>query len=507
MNKGSQPGNSGQRPAESVERRGLAKGNTRELPTGGTQRPRKVSRRLEGVREAARRDKTLRMTALLHHITLSQLHASFYALKRDAAPGVDGVTWAAYREGLPERLRDLWERIHKERYRAQASRRTWIPKESGGERKLGIASLEDKIVQHAVVTVLNAIYEEDFLGFSYGFRPGRDPHRALDALWVGLTERPIGWVLDVDVEGFFDHLRHDWLVRFLEHRIADKRVIRLIRKWLRAGVLEGECWVSSEEGSPQGAVVSPLLANAYLHYVFDLWVEQYRRRHARGAVTVVRYADDMVVGFQHRDEAEQFRQALEERLAKFGLRLNPDKTRLLQFGRFAAQRRKAAGLGKPETFTFQGFTHTCSRTRKGQFTIRRKTMAKRQGAKLQEVKRELRLRMHRPIPETGAWLRSVVMGYYRYFAVPNNLSSMLAFRHHIGYAWWRILKRRSQKARRRMSWERFWQIVDAWLPTPRIYHPWPNMRFRRHHPRQEPGAVIPHAGIRTGGARQLAFLP
>lgn len=507
MNKGSQPGSPGQRPAESVEQRGLAEGNTRELPTGGTQRPRKVSRGLEGVREAARRDKTLRMTALLHHISLSRLRASFFALKREAVAGVDGVTWAAYREGLPERLRELWERIHKGSYRAQPSRRTRIPKESGGERALGIAALEDKIVQHALVTVLNAIYEEDFLGFSYGFRPGRDPHRALDALWVGLTERPIGWVLDVDVEAFFDRLRHEWLVRFLEHRIADKRVIRLIRKWLRAGVLDGERWERPEEGSPQGAVVSPLLANVYLHYVFDLWVEQYRRRHARGAVVVVRYADDIALGFQHREEAEQFRQALEERLAKFGLRMNPDKTRLLEFGRFAAARRRAAGLGKPETFDFLGFTHMCSRTRKGKFTIRRKTTAKRQRRKLQALKRELRRRLHRPVPETGAWLRSVIRGYYGYFAVPYNLPTLSVFRYHVGYAWWRVLRRRSQKARRRLHWKCFWTVAGCWLPPPRVYHPWPPVRFRRHHPRQEPYAAIPHVRVCAGGAGQLAFLP
>jgi len=489
MNKGPQPGSPGRRPAESAERRGLAEGNTRGPPTGGTQRPRKVSRGLEGVREAARRDKRLRMTALLHHINLSQLRASFFALRREAAAGVDGVTWAAYREGLPERLRELWERIHKGSYRARPSRRTRIPKTSGGERALGIAALEDKIVQHALVTVLNAVYEEDFLGFSYGFRPGRDPHRALDALWVGLTERPIGWVLDVDLEAFFDHLQHDWLVRFLEHRIADKRVIRLIRKWLRAGVLDGERWERPEEGSPQGAVASPLLANVYLHYVFDLWVEQYRRRHARGAVVVVRYGDDIAMGFQHREEAERFRQALAERLAKFGLRMNPDKTRLLEFGRFAASRRRAAGLGKPETFDFLGLKHMCSRTHKGKFTIRRKSIAKRQRAKLQAVKRELRRRLHRPTPETGEWLRSVVLGHYRYFGVPYNMPSLLAFRHHVGYAWWRVLRRRSQKARRRLTWERFWHIAGPWLPPPRVYHPWPNVRFRRHHPRQEPYAV------------------
>lgn len=411
------------------------------------------------------------------------------------------MTWAVYQDGLAARLQDLHERIHTARYRALPNKRGYLPKEDGSQRKLGIAALEDKIVQHAWVTVLNAIYEVDFMGFSYGYRPGRDPHKALDALWVGLSERPIGWVLDMDIRGFFDCIQHDWLVRFVEHRIADKRIIRLARKWLRAGVLEKGRWEPSNEGSPQGAVASPLLANIYLHYVFDLWAAQWRRRHAKGAMVMVRYVDDIVAGFQHKAEAEQFLREVQARLKDFGLNLHPKKTRLIEFGRFAAANRAKRGKGKPDTFHFLGFTHCCATTRSGCFTIRRQTTAKRFRAKVQSLKHELRSRMHEPVPVTGKWLRSVLLGYYRYFAVPYNLRMLLTFRYLVGWAWWRVLKRRSQKARRRLTWEKFWRIAESWLPAPRVYHPWPNVRFRRPHPRQEPYAVAPHVRICTGGAR------
>ena len=500
MNKGKQPGETGQKLAESVEQRGLAEGNAQGLPTDGTLSPRKVSRGLLGVREAARRDRKLQFTALLHHIDVPLLRASFEALNRKATAGVDGVTWGAYREGLCERLEDLHNRIHKGQYRAQPSKRGRIAKEDGSERLLGIAALEDKIVQQAVVTVLNQIYEEDFMGFSYGFRPGRDPHGALDALWVGLTERPINWVLDMDIRGYFDHIQHDWLIRFLGYRIADKRVIRLIGKWLKAGVLDQGKWLSLSEGSPQGAVISPFLANVYLHYVFDLWSEHRRRKQTQGAMIVVRYADDIVVGFQHREEAEAFHRELVVRLNGFGLSLHPIKTRLIEFGRYALIRRKTTGKGKPETFDFLGFTHICSRSRRGVFTIRRKTIGKRLHAKLRAIKKELRCRMNESVPETGQWLRSVLQGYYHYFAVPNNLSALVSLRYQLGRAWLRMLRRRSQKARKHLSWEKFKRIQEYWLPKPRIYHPWPNVRFRRQHLRQEPGAVIPHAGICAGGA-------
>ena len=483
MNKGKQLGKTGQKLAESVEQRDLAEGNAQGSPTDGTLSPRKVSCGLLGVREAAYRDKNLRFTALLHHVTVQLLRESYMALKREAAPGVDGVTWRSYQDGMEDRLRSLHERIHKGTYRAQPSKRTRIPKEDGRERKLGIACLEDKIVQKAIVTVLNCIYEEDFKGFSYGFRPGRSQHQALDALYVGLTARPINWVLDLDIRGYFDNIQHDWLVRFLEHRIGDKRVIRLIRKWLRVGVLDEGQWLHTEAGSPQGAVISPLLSNIYLHYVFDLWAERWRRQQCRGAMIMVRYADDILTGHQRSEEAIRFQSELEERLKRFGLQLNPEKSRRIEFGRYATSNRARLGKDKPETFDFLGFTHICSRTRKGRFTIRRKTKAKRRRAKLQEIKTELRRRMHESVPETGKWLRSVLQGYYQYFAVPYNLKALISLRYQVARAWIRMLRRRSHKARKRMTWEKFKRISELWLPKPQVLHPWPNLRFCRYYPR------------------------
>jgi group II intron reverse transcriptase/maturase len=442
----------------------------------------------------------LQFTALLHHIDVSLLWESYEKLKRGAAPGVDGVRWTDYQDGLLGRLTDLHDRIHKGSYRALPSKRARIAKEDGSERKLGIAALEDKIVQQAVATVLNGVYEEDFVGFSYGFRPGRDQHQALDALYVGLTESPINWVVDLDIQGYFDHIQHDWMIRFLAHRIADKRVIRLIRKWLRAGVMEDGQWQSTEVGSAQGAVISPLLANIYLHYAFDLWVQQRRRKEVRGAMIVVRFADDIVAGFQHKDEAEAFLTEVADRLRQFGLNLHPGKSRQIEFGRHAAARRKAAGLDKPETFNFLGFTHIVTKTRNGRFVIRRRTIGKRQRRKLQELKRELRRRFQDPVPETGRWLRQVLQGYYRYFAVPYNLDALNQFRYEVSRAWLRALRRRSQKARKHLTWEKFKLIQGQWLPVPRIIHPWPNVRFRRRYPRQEPYAVMPHVRICAGGA-------
>ncbi len=488
MNRGNQPAGAGQKPTESVEQRGLAKGNIQRTPTAGTQGPGKVSRGLLGVREAARRDKRQQFTALLHHIDVSLLQESYEKLKRGAAPGVDGVRWKDYQEGYLERLKDLHNRIHKGSYRALPSKRARITKEDGSERKLGIAALEDKIVQQAVARVLKSIYEEDFVGFTYGFRPGRDQHQALDSLYVGLTERPINWVVDLDIRGYFDHIQHDWLVRFLEHRIRDKRIIRLIRKWLRAGVMEEGRWEATERGSPQGATISPILANIYLHYAFDLWAQQRRRKEVRGAMVLVRFADDIVAGFQHKEEAEDFMRELACRLKEFGLTLHPEKSRRIEFGRHAAARRKAAGLGKPETFTFLGFTHIAAKTRKGGFVIRRKTIGKRLRRKLQEIKRELKRRYQDPVPETGRWLRQVLQGYYRYFAVPYNLDCLNQFRYEICRIWLRTLRRRSQKARRTLTWEKFLVIPKYWLPMPRVLHPWPNVRFRRRYPRQEPYA-------------------
>jgi len=500
MNKGNQPSGDGQKLAEFVERRGLAEGNTRRAPTAETQGSGKVSCGLLGVREAAHRDKRLQFTALLHHIDVSLLLESYHKLKRGAAPGVDGVRWMDYQEGVLERLTDLHDRIHKGSYRALPSKRARIAKEDGSERKLGIAALEDKIVQQAVATVLNAIYEEDFVGFSYGFRPKRDQHQALDAVWVGLTECPINWVVDLDIQSYFDRIQQDWMVRFVEHRIADKRIIRLIRKWLRAGVMEDGHWQPTEEGSPQGAVISPLLANIYLHYAFDLWVQQRRWKEVRGSMIVVRFADDIVAGFQYEEEAEAFLADVADRLGRFGLNLHPGKSRRIEFGRYAAARRKAAGLGKPETFNFLGFTHITAETRNGRYVIRRRTIGKRQRRKLQEIKRELRRRFQDPVPETGRWLRQVLQGYYQYYAVPYNLDALNQFRYEVGRAWLRTLRRRSQKARRHLTWEKFKRIEKQWLPMPRNVHPWPNVRFRRRYPRQEPYAVMPHVRICTGGA-------
>ena len=468
--------------AEGVEGSSSTKGNTEEAYTCRTQGREHVSQGLRGVREAARRDKKQKFTALLHHVTTELLLESYNSLKRKAAPGVDGITWEQYGKGVEDRIRDLHDRVHRGAYRAQPSRRTYIPKADGRQRPLGIAALEDKIVQQAVVRVLNEIYEEDFLGFSYGFRPGRRPHDALDALWVGLKRRRVNWVLDLDVRGFFDNVSHEWLEKFIEHRNADRRILRLIQKWLKAGVSEEGEWKETKVGTPQGAVISPLLANIYLHHVFDLWVDQWRRKWAHGDMIVVRYADDAVLGFEHRREAEAFLEQLRERMRKFGLELHSEKTRLIEFGRYAESNRERKGGGKPETFDFLGFTHSCGKTWKGSwFTVRRQTAKKRLRSKLQAVKQELRKRWHERVSETGAWLRSVVQGYFNYHAVPGNFAALQAFRREVARMWLAALRRRSQRDRH--SWERFGAIVDRFLPSARILHPQPGARFDAMHPR------------------------
>jgi group II intron reverse transcriptase/maturase len=427
------------------------------------------------VREVARRDKEARFTALLHHVDLDRLRVAYWAIRPQAAPGVDGVTWKDYGQDLEANLRDLHQRVHRGSYQARPSRRAYIPKADGRLRPLGIAALEDKILQRAVVEVLNAVYEEDFAGFSYGFRPGRSPHDALDALAVGILRKKVNWVLDADIRDFFCRLDRAWLERFLEHRIADKRVLRLIGKWLSAGVIEDGSWSDTPEGAPQGASVSPLLANVYLHYVFDWWVRQWRSRQARGDMIVVRFADDFIAGFEHQGDAKQFLRDLRERLAKFGLELHPDKTRLIEFGRHAAQRRAARGLGKPETFDFLGFTHICGKGRSGSFWLRRHTVSKRLRAKLKAVKDQLKRRRHLPVPEQGRWLASVVRGHLAYYAVPGNARAINAFRIQIGRHWLRALRRRSQ--RHRLSWERMNRLIARWLPPIRILHPYPEVRF------------------------------
>jgi RNA-directed DNA polymerase len=461
--------------AEMVEGRGLPEGNTASKPRPGHSAGQGASSALDRVRRAAQKDKEARFTALLHHVDLDRLRTAYRALSPRAAAGVDGVTWQSYGQELEGNLGDLHARLHRGAYRARPSRRAYIPKADGRLRPLGIAALEDKIVQRAVVEVLNTVYEVDFLGFSYGFRPGCGQHDALDALAAGILKRNVNWVIDADIRDCFTGLDQSWLVRFLEHRIADRRVLRLIQKWLRAGVVEDGSWTASDEGAPQGASVSPLLANVYLHYVLDLWANQWRGRHAHGDVVIVRWADDFIVGFEHRDDAERFLADLHERFAQFALELNDEKTRLIEFGRHAARDRQARGLGRPETFNFLGFTHICGKTRKGRFMLKRKTIAKRMAAKLREVKADLMRRRHLPIPEQGRWLASVVRGHLAYYAVPGNIDMVVAFRTQATRHWYKALRRRSQRAR--LTWERMNRLSTRWLPPARIQHPWPDARF------------------------------
>jgi group II intron reverse transcriptase/maturase len=471
------PNKAGQPVAEGVEGRGLAKGNSLQQNASRTPSRTGASSALERVRQAAKGDKKMRFTALLHHIyNLETLRMAYFRLKKEAAPGVDGETWRHYGEDLESNLQNLSERLKRGAYRAKPVRRVYIPKADGRQRPLGVTALEDKVVQRAAVEVMNAIYETDFLGFSYGFRPGRSQHQALDALYAGLLTRKVSWVLDLDIKGFFDGISHAWLVKFVEHRVADRRVVRLIQKWLRAGVLEDGKHLRVEEGTPQGGSASPLLANVYLHYVFDLWVQVWRRKRAHGDVIVVRFADDIVLGFQVKSDAERFWAELTERFRKFALELHPEKTRLLEFGPFAAKNRKRRGEGKPETFNFLGFTHICAKKRSnGMFTVLRQTMRKRLQAKLNEVKTELRQRLHDPIPEVGQWLRSVVSGHIRYYGVPMNSPALNVFRFQVGWLWSRALARRSQTGR--VPLERMRRLVARWLPLAQIHHPYPLRRM------------------------------
>jgi group II intron reverse transcriptase/maturase len=457
-----------------------------------------VSQALERVRIAAGQRRKEKLTSLLHHVSPAMLRMAFHAIKRDAAPGVDGMTWENYEKDLDRRIDDLHTRVHAGAYRAQPSRRSYIPKEDGSKRPLAIAALEDKIVQRAVAAVLSAIYEEEFLGFSYGFRPGRSQHDALDALIVGIGTKKVNFILDADIRSFFTEVSQEWVVRFLEHRIGDRRIIRLVQKWLRAGILEDGEVTIEERGTGQGSVISPLLANVYLHYAFDLWAERWRRREATGDMIMVRYADDIIVGIQHEKDARRFWDAMRDRLREFSLSLHPEKTRVIEFGRHAAANRKARGLGKPETFNFLGFMFISGKSRRGKFLVHRKTRRDRMRAKLREIKEELRRRMHQPIPVQGKWLKQVVFGYYRYHAVPTNGRALGAFRFNVIELWRRALRRRSQKDRTR--WGRITKLADDFLPKPRILHPWPNKRFAVNHPRWEPSARIGLAGICAGGA-------
>lgn len=465
-------------PAERLEGRGLAKGKPGEQTRFWTQGQMDLQHALDRIRNAAKEDKGQRFTALWHHVyNVNRLRQAYLALKREASPGIDGETWSSYGEVLEENLKDLSGRLQRGAYRARPVKRVYIPKADGRERPIGITALEDKIVQRATTEVLNAIYEEDFLGFSYGFRPGRSQHDALDAVTVAMEQRKVSWVLDADIRGFFDTMDHDWVMRFIEHRIADRRVQRHIKKWLNAGVMEDGAWRAADEGVPQGGSISPLLANVYLHYALDLWVQWWRRHRARGEIIIVRYADDFIVGFQYKDDAERFHGELRERLKQFNLELSEEKTRLIEFGRFADSNRNDRGDGKPETFNFLGFTHICGKTRRGKFCVLRKSMAKKVRAKLAALTLELRKRLHRPIAETGQWLHAVVAGHYQYYAVPRNIRALNAFRHHIIKLWRKALRRRSDK-KKRVTWARMQRLAQRWLPTPRIVHPYPNQRLR-----------------------------
>ena len=461
--------------AESVEPRTGTKGNADQQSTRQAQDWESVSQALARIRQAAKLRKKERFTSLLHHVSVDLLRLSFFALKKDAAPGVDGLAWRDYETNLEGNLEDLHDRVHRGAYRALPSRRQYIPKADGRQRPIAICALEDKIVQRAVAMVLNAIYEEDFRGFSYGFRPKRSQHDALDALMVGITTTKVNWILEVDIRSFFDEVNRDWLGRFLEHRMADPRILRLIQKWLKAGVLENGVVTDSEKGTGQGTVISPLLANVYLHYSLDLWAEHWRRREATGDMIIVRYADDVVVGFEHESDARRFWDAMRERLQKFSLSLHPDKTRLVEFGRVAAANRNRRGLGKPETFAFLGFTLVCSKSRRGRFLLKRRSRRDRMKAKLKDVSSELRHRMHQSIPEQGNWLKQVVTGYFAYHAVPTNSAALVTFRDEIIARWRWVLHRRSQKSA--LTWTRMTKLADDWLPKPRILHPWPNQRF------------------------------
>lgn len=461
--------------AERVEGRELAKGNSRAQNRHRAQNRERLQSELTRVRQKAATDKGARFTTLWHHVyNIDRLREAYYGLKRHSAKGVDDETWEHYGENLEANLQDLSARLKRGAYHAKPVRRAYIPKPDGRQRPIGIPALEDKIVQSATAEVLQAVYEADFKDFSHGFRPGRGQHNALDALYIGLMRR-VSWVLDADLRSFFDTIDHGWLLKFVEHRIADKRVLRHIKKWLNAGILEdGKIW-RAEYGTPQGGSISPLLANIYLHYALDIWADIWRKQTAGGDVLIVRFADDAVFGFQYKSDAQKFLEGITKRLARFHLELNAEKTRLIEFGRFAADNRRAGGKDKPEAFDFLGFTHICGRTRNGKFIVLRQTKRKRMQAKLNEVKAELRRRLHAPVNEVGEWLRSVLLGHYRYYGVPRNYVALAIFRTQVKKLWHRTLRRRSQKGS--CTWERIGRLSDRYLPSPRIMHPYPQQRL------------------------------
>ena len=455
-----------------MEGRGRPEGSPRERARARTQSRTTLPPHLARVNAAARRAVHTRFTALLHHVDEAALERAFRRQKRRASAGVDGVTVEAYEQDLAAKLADLCARIHTGRYRPQPVRRVMIPKPDGGERPLGVPTLEDKIVQGAVAEVLSAVYEVDFVGFSYGFRPGRNPHMALDALHTAIMSQRVNWVLDADIRSFFDSVDHEWLLRMLAHRIADPRILKLVELWLRAGVLESGEWKETDRGTPQGAGISPLLANIVLHYVLDLWVQQWRRRRARGRVVIVRYADDFVIGFQREAEARAMLSELGERLAVFGLALHEHKTRLIEFGRFAATSRRQRGERRPETFAFLGFTHYCGWTRDGRFIVKHKTQSKRLTRKLKALRKEAWRLMHAPLATQHRWYAAVLVGHYGYYGRPHNYRALASFRREVRRIWFTCLRRRSQKSRK-MWWNEFDALTSGFtLPAPRITRPW-----------------------------------
>jgi len=463
--------------AEEIENRRLAERNPSTQNRDQAQSWANLSNELERIRHAAERNRKEQFISLWHHVyNIKRLESSFLKLKRKSAKGVDRRTWQEYNSNLKENLNILSGKLRKGHYRARSVKRIYIPKADGRIRPIGIPALEDKIVQRSMVEILNSIYEVNFLGFSYGFRPKQSQHNALDAVVEAIEGRKVNWVLDVDIPGFFDAISHEWMIKFIKHRIKDRRNLRQVKKCLKAGVIEDGEWFKTRKGTPQGGSISPLLANIYLHYVFDLWANNWRKKKATGDVVMVRYADDMVLGFQHKHEAIRFLEDLKNRLRKFNLEVNTEKTSMLEFGRFAVERRKEKGLHKPETFDFLGFTHICSKSRLGKFTVLRKTSAKKMRSKLKEIKKILRIRLHWSIPDVGRWLKTVLNGHYRYYGVPWNSQSLSYFRSEITRMWLKSLRRRSQK--HRMTWERMGRLIKRWLPIPFICHPYPLQRMR-----------------------------
>jgi RNA-directed DNA polymerase len=496
-------------PEEGMEGRGVANGKLGQRNASRTQDRQDALTHLARVGERAAKKRGERFGNLLSHIKLPLLREAYEKLRpnKKAAAGIDGQTWSEYGENLEARLLDLQERVHRGSYHPPPVRRVHIPKGEGRTRPIGVPTTEDKVLQQAVRMLLEPIYERsEFLGFSYGFRPGRSQHDALEALRVAIVGRRTNWVLDADIQQFFDTIDHGWMQKFLEHRIADTRLVRLLMKWLHAGVMEDGRLYEAKAGTPQGGIISPLLANIYLTYALDQWAHQWRGRHAHGEVYVVRYADDLVMGFEREEDARAMRTAMAERLAKFGLTLHPEKTRILRFGRFAQEHGADDGLRKPETFDFLGFTHICARRRgRGKFLLLRQTSRKKRRAKLQAIREEIRRAKHKPPAEQYRWLRLVLLGHYNYYGVPGNTRTMGSFRHQIREYWHRTLQRRSQRARwshaERTRFDRRFP-----LPQPRITHPYLFASDSLDR-RWEPGAGNPHAGLCTGGGPKGPSLP